>query len=64
MAVDAARELDTVEDIEMFWTVGDERPNVGRAVPQHLMHTAADVWSDRCAEVAVAATCRDHVRCR
>lgn len=41
MAVDAAGELDTVEDIEMFWTVGDERPAVGRAVIQHLMHIAA-----------------------
>ncbi|MEU3830587.1 saccharopine dehydrogenase NADP-binding domain-containing protein [Streptomyces sp. NPDC029080] len=41
LAVDAASELDTVEDIEMFWTVGDERPNVGRAVIQHLMHIAA-----------------------
>ncbi|GAA3086838.1 saccharopine dehydrogenase NADP-binding domain-containing protein [Streptomyces roseofulvus] len=41
LAVDAANELDTVEDIEMFWTVGDERPDVGRAVLQHLMHIAA-----------------------
>lgn len=41
LAVDAADELDTVEDIEMFWTVGDERPDVGRAVLQHLMHIAA-----------------------
>ncbi len=41
MVVDAANELDTVEDIEMFWTVGDERPHVGRAVLQHLMHIAA-----------------------
>jgi len=41
LAVDAASELDTVEDIEMFWTVGDERPDVGRAVIQHLMHIAA-----------------------
>ncbi|MFE6066991.1 saccharopine dehydrogenase family protein [Streptomyces sp. NPDC056525] len=41
MAVDAANELDTVEEIELFWTVGDERPNVGRAVIHHLMHIAA-----------------------
>ncbi|MFE5483942.1 saccharopine dehydrogenase family protein [Streptomyces sp. NPDC056527] len=41
MVVDAASELDSVEDIEMFWTVGDERPNVGRAVIHHLMHIAA-----------------------
>ncbi|MFF8567360.1 saccharopine dehydrogenase family protein [Streptomyces albidoflavus] len=41
MAVDAANQLDTVQDIEMFWTVGDERPDVGRAVIEHLMHIAA-----------------------
>ncbi|MFE7602511.1 saccharopine dehydrogenase family protein [Streptomyces sp. NPDC057494] len=41
LAVDAASEMDTVDDIEMFWTVGDERPHVGRAVIQHLMHIAA-----------------------
>ncbi|MET8545256.1 saccharopine dehydrogenase NADP-binding domain-containing protein [Kitasatospora sp. NPDC004799] len=41
MAVDAANELDTVETIELGWVVGDERPNVGRAVLEHLMHIAA-----------------------
>ncbi|WOX20871.1 saccharopine dehydrogenase family protein [Streptomyces solicathayae] len=41
LAVDAANELDTVENIELGWLVGDERPNVGRAVLEHLMHIAA-----------------------
>ena len=40
LTVDAANELDTVENIEMFWLVGDERPNVGRAVLEHLLHIA------------------------
>lgn len=49
MVMDAAKELDTVQDIEMFWTVGDERPHVGRAVLHHLMHIAAGdclTWED------------------
>ncbi|MEU1199400.1 saccharopine dehydrogenase NADP-binding domain-containing protein [Streptomyces sp. NPDC005813] len=41
LAADAASELDTVEDITLGWLVGDERPEVGRAVLQHLMHIAA-----------------------
>ncbi|MFF8380668.1 saccharopine dehydrogenase family protein [Streptomyces sp. NPDC015661] len=41
LAADAASELDTVENIDLGWLVGDERPNVGRAVLQHLMHIAA-----------------------
>ncbi|RKT87309.1 Saccharopine dehydrogenase, NADP-dependent [Saccharopolyspora antimicrobica] len=41
LAVDAANELDTVENIELGWMVGDERPDVGRAVLEHLMHIAA-----------------------
>ncbi|MGW4391682.1 saccharopine dehydrogenase family protein [Streptomyces sp. NPDC004685] len=41
MARDAASELDTVENIDLGWLVGDERPEVGRAVLQHLMHIAA-----------------------
>ncbi|WP_063047254.1 hypothetical protein [Nocardia pseudovaccinii] len=32
LVVDAASELDTVENIDMGWLVGDERPEVGRAV--------------------------------
>lgn len=41
MVVDAASELDTVENIEMFWVVGDERPGIGRAVLEHMLHVAA-----------------------
>ena len=41
MAVDAAGDLDTVENIDLCWPVGDERPNVGRAVLEHLLHIAA-----------------------
>ena len=41
LVVDAASELETVETIDVCWVVGDERPEVGRAVLQHLMHIAA-----------------------
>ncbi|WP_372404727.1 saccharopine dehydrogenase family protein [Streptomyces luteireticuli] len=41
LVVDAASELDTVENIDVCWVVGDERPEVGRAVLEHLMHIAA-----------------------
>jgi saccharopine dehydrogenase-like NADP-dependent oxidoreductase len=41
MVVDAANELDTVENIEVFWVVGDERPGIGRAVLEHMLHVAA-----------------------
>jgi hypothetical protein len=41
LAVDAASELDTVERIDMCWVVGDERPQVGRAVLEHLLHISA-----------------------
>ena len=41
MVADAASELDTVENIDVCWVVGDERPVVGRAVLQHLMHISA-----------------------
>ena len=41
MVVDAANELDSVENIEMFWVVGDERPGIGRAVLEHMLHVAA-----------------------
>ncbi|MFJ3660043.1 saccharopine dehydrogenase family protein [Streptomyces sp. NPDC090119] len=49
LVVDAASELDTVEDIDLAWLVGDERPQVGRAVLEHLMHIAAGdclTWED------------------
>jgi saccharopine dehydrogenase-like NADP-dependent oxidoreductase len=41
MAVDAASDFDSVENIDMFWVVGDERPGIGRAVLEHLLHIAA-----------------------
>jgi saccharopine dehydrogenase-like NADP-dependent oxidoreductase len=41
MAIDAAGELDSVENIELFWVVGDERPGIGRAVLEHMLHVAA-----------------------
>ncbi|WP_431962396.1 saccharopine dehydrogenase family protein [Nocardia sp. bgisy134] len=41
LVADAAAELDTVENIEVGWLVGDERPDVGRAVLHHLMHISA-----------------------
>lgn len=41
MAVDAASDLDTVDRIDMTWLVGDERPHVGRAVLEHMLHISA-----------------------
>ncbi len=41
MAVDAAGDLDRVDTIDLCWVVGDERPNVGRAVLEHMMHISA-----------------------
>ncbi|GAA4697673.1 hypothetical protein GCM10023215_39970 [Pseudonocardia yuanmonensis] len=49
MAVDAAGDLDTVDMIDLCWLVGDERPNVGRAVLEHLLHISAGdcvTWED------------------
>ncbi|MDD7966173.1 saccharopine dehydrogenase family protein [Actinomycetospora lemnae] len=49
MAVDAAGDLDSVDDIDLCWLVGDERPNVGRAVLEHLLHISAGecvTWED------------------
>lgn len=49
MAVDAAGDLDSVENIDMCWLVGDERPNVGRAVIEHMLHISAGdcvTWED------------------
>ncbi|KAJ5478480.1 hypothetical protein N7530_003989 [Penicillium desertorum] len=40
MAMDATRDLDSVNSIDICWLVGDE-PTVGKAVLQHLMHIAA-----------------------
>lgn len=41
LAVDAASRLDTVETIDVCWMMGDQRPLVGRAVIEHMMHIAA-----------------------
>jgi saccharopine dehydrogenase-like NADP-dependent oxidoreductase len=41
MAVDAAGDLDTVERIDLCWLVGEERPNVGRAVLEHMLSISA-----------------------
>lgn len=38
LAVDAANDLDTVDRIDLCWLVGDERPHVGRAVLEHMLH--------------------------
>ncbi|WP_034278528.1 saccharopine dehydrogenase family protein [Haloechinothrix halophila] len=42
MTADAARDLDTVERIDVCWVTGDERPHpYGRAVLEHAVHIAA-----------------------
>ncbi|KAJ5815458.1 hypothetical protein N7474_007235 [Penicillium riverlandense] len=41
MAVDAAKGIDKVDTIDVCWLVGDERPGIGKAVLEHLMHIAA-----------------------
>jgi saccharopine dehydrogenase-like NADP-dependent oxidoreductase len=41
MVTDAADSLDHVENVDMCWVVGDERPGIGRAVLEHLLHIAA-----------------------
>lgn len=41
LAVDATKDLDTIDSIDVCWLVGDERPGIGKAVLQHLMHIAA-----------------------
>ena len=41
LAVDAANDLDTVDRIDLCWLVGEERPNVGRAVLEHMLHISA-----------------------
>ncbi|MCC6765436.1 MAG: saccharopine dehydrogenase NADP-binding domain-containing protein [Deltaproteobacteria bacterium] len=41
LAVDAANDLDTVDDIDLCWLVGEERPKVGRAVLEHMVHISA-----------------------
>lgn len=49
LAVDVAGELDTVDTLDLCWYVGDERPDVGKAVLEHLLHIAAGpclTWVD------------------
>lgn len=42
MTADAARDLDTIERIDLVWVTGDERPHpYGRAVLEHALHGAA-----------------------
>jgi hypothetical protein len=42
LAVDLMRKFETVESVEVAWTVGDEGPNLlGRAVAEHTMHIGA-----------------------
>ncbi|ORA31492.1 saccharopine dehydrogenase family protein [Mycobacterium aquaticum] len=41
MVADAASELDTVENIDVYWVVGDERGSIGRAVLDHMLRVAA-----------------------
>jgi saccharopine dehydrogenase-like NADP-dependent oxidoreductase len=41
MAVDAAKGIEKVDTIDVCWLVGDERPGIGKAVLEHLMHVAA-----------------------
>jgi saccharopine dehydrogenase-like NADP-dependent oxidoreductase len=49
LAADAAGELDTVENIDVYWVVGDERGSIGRAVLDHMLRVAAGpcmTWQD------------------
>jgi saccharopine dehydrogenase-like NADP-dependent oxidoreductase len=49
MAVDAAKDLDTVEGIDAGWCVTDEGGENGKEVLEHLMHIAAGpclTWAD------------------
>jgi saccharopine dehydrogenase-like NADP-dependent oxidoreductase len=41
LVADAAGELDTVENINVYWVVGDERGSIGRAVLDHMLRVAA-----------------------
>ncbi|GAB3857374.1 saccharopine dehydrogenase NADP-binding domain-containing protein [Nocardioides maradonensis] len=49
LAVDAARDLDVVEGIDVCWLIGEERPVVGRAVLEHMLHISGGdclTWDD------------------
>ncbi|KUH85552.1 saccharopine dehydrogenase NADP-binding domain-containing protein [Mycobacterium sp. GA-1999] len=41
LVADATDELDTVENIDVYWVVGDERGSIGRAVLDHMLRVAA-----------------------
>ncbi len=41
LAADAAGELDVIENIDVYWVVGDERGSIGRAVLDHMLRVAA-----------------------
>jgi saccharopine dehydrogenase-like NADP-dependent oxidoreductase len=41
LVADAAGELDSVENIDVYWVVGDERGSIGRAVLDHMLRVAA-----------------------
>ncbi|KAJ5205109.1 Saccharopine dehydrogenase-domain-containing protein [Penicillium cinerascens] len=41
IAIDAAKELDSVSAIDLFWLVGNEKGGAGKAVMEHLMHIAS-----------------------
>ncbi|MFX0579037.1 saccharopine dehydrogenase family protein [Nocardia nepalensis] len=41
LVADAAGELDRVDNIDVYWVVGDERGSVGRAVLDHMLRVAA-----------------------
>lgn len=41
LVADAAAELDRVDNIDVYWVVGDERGSVGRAVVDHMLRVAA-----------------------
>lgn len=41
MVADAAGELDSVENIDVYWVVGDERGSIGRAVLDHMLRLTA-----------------------
>ncbi|MGW4534574.1 saccharopine dehydrogenase family protein [Nocardia sp. NPDC004340] len=41
LVADAAAELDRVDNIDVYWVVGDERGSIGRAVLDHMLRVAA-----------------------
>ncbi|KAK5050397.1 hypothetical protein LTR84_003678 [Exophiala bonariae] len=41
MVMDVAKDLDTIDSLDICWLVGDECGHAGKAVLEHLMHIAA-----------------------